>query len=172
MAMTQPPRQQPDADGPAGAATAYAAPRSDHDWPALEQVLTFRLAGERYGIAIGAIVEILKYRQATPVPRAEPVVHGIISLRGRIVTVIDGRRRLGLAPAEIGPTSRIVVVRDQGEPVGILVDQVLQVLKLPADAIKPPPATVAAAENGILGVCDTRQDSILILLDTEQFLRT
>jgi purine-binding chemotaxis protein CheW len=138
----------------------------------LTQVLTFRLAGERYGIAIGSIVEILKYRQATPIPRSGPVVHGIVSLRGRIVTVLDGRLRLGLAAAAISPATRIIVVRDADEPVGILVDEVLQVLKLRAGDIQAPPATVAsAAERGIRGVCDTRQDSILILLDMQGFLR-
>ncbi len=138
----------------------------------MTQVLTFRLAGERYGIPIGCIVEILKYRQATPIPRSEPVVHGIVSLRGRIVTVLDARRRLELHAAEIGPATRIIVVRDADEPVGLLVDEVLQVMKLPADAVKPPPATIrAAAERGIAGVCDTRQDSILILLDMQGFLK-
>ncbi|MFQ5669759.1 MAG: chemotaxis protein CheW [Acidobacteriota bacterium] len=136
------------------------------------QFLTFCLAGERYGIIIDSIVEILKYRQSTPIPRAPEVVHGIVSLRGHIVTVIDGRLRLGHSKAQVGPASRIIVVRDGAETVGILVDEVLQVMKLPADAIGPPPETVAqAGECGILGVCDTRQESILILLDVHEFLK-
>jgi purine-binding chemotaxis protein CheW len=170
--MEQNPRE--DANGLLieSAELGRSTPTRPEEAASLEQVLTFRLAGERYGIAIESIEEILKYRQATPIPRADIVVHGIISLRGRIVTVIDGRLRLGLPVAEIGSASRIIVVRTPGEPVGILVDEVLQVLKLPADAVKPPPATVEAPDKGIVGVCDTRQDSILILLDTEAFLST
>ena len=169
--MEQIPREEDNALTVDSAGTARSAPTRRSEMASLEQVLAFRLAGERYGIAIESIEEILKYRQATPIPRADIVVHGIISLRGRIVTVIDGRLRLGLPAAEIGSASRIIVVRTPTEPVGILVDEVLQVLKIPADAVKPPPATVEAPDKGILGVCDTRQDSILILLDTEAFLR-
>ena len=169
--MEQIPRETPQGGTRVPVESGGASRERREEMSALEQVLAFRLGGERYGIAIESIEEILKYRKATPIPRADAVVHGIISLRGRIVTVLDGRLRLGLPPAEIGSASRIIVVRTPGEPVGVLVDEVLQVMKLPVDAVKPPPATVEASDKGILGVCDTRQDSILILLDIEAFLQ-
>lgn len=135
------------------------------------QVLAFRLAGERYALDIQEIIEILKYRPMTPIPQASDLIHGIVSVRGRIITVVDGRIRLGLEAAEIGPASRIIVLRHGEEPVGLLVDEVLQVEKLPVDSIAPPPSTlVDAAARGIAGVCDTRQESILILLDREAVL--
>ena len=151
-------------DGPGESVTAEAAPST-------RQFLTFRLAGERFGISIDSIVEILKYRLATPVPRADPTVHGIVSVRGRIITVIDGRLRLGFPGGAVDPASRIIVVHDGDELVGVLVDKVIEVIRLPEDAVAPPPETVCdAAEKGILGVCDTREDSILILLDMNRFL--
>jgi len=135
------------------------------------QVLAFRLAGERYALDIQEIIEILKYRPATPIPQASNLIHGIVSVRGRIITVVDGRLRLGLEAAEIGAASRIIVVRHGEEPVGLLVDEVLQVEKLPLEGIAPPPSTlVDAAARGIAGVCDTRQESILIILDREAVL--
>jgi purine-binding chemotaxis protein CheW len=138
---------------------------------ALRQYLSFHLAGERYGIDIQDIVEILKYRPATPVPHANDLIHGIVSVRGRIITVVDGRRRLGLEAAAVGPAARIIVLRDGEESVGLLVDEVLQVEKLSPESISPPPNTLAdAAQRGIAGVCDTQQGSILILLDREAFL--
>lgn len=136
------------------------------------QVLAFRLAGERYALDIQEILEILKYRSATPIPQAADVIHGIISVRGRIITVVDGRVRMGLEAAEIGSASRIIVLRHGEESVGLLVDEVLQVEKLPVDSIAPPPSTlVDAAARGISGVCDTRQESILIILDREAVLK-
>jgi purine-binding chemotaxis protein CheW len=135
------------------------------------QVLTFRLDREHYGVDIGDIVEILKYRPATPVPQASPLVHGIVSVRGRIITVVDGRRRLGLSEAPVGRSTRIIVMRHGDESVGVLVDEVLQVERLPEDAVAAPPASLAAAaERGVAGVCDLRRDTLLVLLDRATFL--
>jgi purine-binding chemotaxis protein CheW len=138
----------------------------------LLQYLAFRLAGEQYGINIHEIVEILKYRPATPVPHAADLIHGIVSVRGRIITVVDGRLRLGLAADPVGPASRIIVLRDGDESVGLLVDEVLQVEKFSPESISKPPSTLTdAAKRGIAGVCDIEQGSILILLDREAFLK-
>lgn len=135
------------------------------------QFLTFALAGECYGISIDSIVEILKYRPATTVPRASSVVHGIVSVRGRIITVLDGRQRLGFDPGTVNAGTRIIVVHDRGEQVGLLVDEVFEVVKLAVEDIAPPPPTVAdALDKGIRGVCDTRDGSLLIILETERFL--
>jgi purine-binding chemotaxis protein CheW len=106
------------------------------------------------------------------VPRADPTVHGILSLRGRIITVLDGRLRLGLAAPAPDAASRIIVVRDGGESVGILVDEVIEVVRLTDEEVSPPPATLGpAVARGIAGVIDTRQGSILILLDPGRYLR-
>lgn len=136
------------------------------------QYLSFRLAGEQYGIDIHDIVEILKYRPTTPVPHATNLIHGIVSVRGRIITVVDGRRRLGLEAAAVSPATRIIVLRDDEESVGLLVDEVLQVEKLSPESTSSPPNTLTdAAQLGIAGVCETQQGAILILLDREAFLK-
>jgi len=138
----------------------------------LHQYLAFRLAGEQYAIDIHDIVEILKYRQTTPVPHAADLIHGIVSVRGRIITVVDGRRRLGLQAAAVSPAARIIVLRDGEESVGLLVDEVLQVEKLCPESMSAPPNTLTdAAQLGIAGVCETQQGAILILLDRKAFLR-
>jgi purine-binding chemotaxis protein CheW len=151
------------APGPARSNGPEPAPR--------RQVLTFRLDREHYGVDIADIVEILKYRPATPVPQASAMVHGIVSVRGRIITVVDGRRRLGLSEAPAGRATRIIVMRHGEESVGVLVDEVLQVERLPDDAVSAPPASLAAAaERGVAGVCDLRRDTLLVLLDRATFL--
>ena len=136
-----------------------------------EQLLSFRLGAEVFIIPIETIVEILRWRPVTPVPHAHPVVHGVLSLRGRIITVLDGRRRLGLAAPPPDARSRIIVMRDGDEPVGVLVDEVRDVLRLPADAVQPvPPGVGAATERGIAGVCDRGGDELLVRLDPARFL--
>jgi purine-binding chemotaxis protein CheW len=140
--------------------------------PAFErQVLTFRAGCEWYGIGIRDIVEILRYHPVTPVPGTEKAILGLLSRRGRIITVIDVRVRLGAPVIEPGPASRIIVTRDAGEEVGLLVDAVMQVVTLPEGGLKPPPAGIEKARAlGVIGICDAFAEAILVLIDLPAFL--
>ena len=85
------------------------------------QYVTFRLDDETYGINVMQIQEVLRYTEIAPVPGAPDYVLGIINLRGNVVTVIDTRRRFGLADAEVTDATRIVVMESSSQVMGILV---------------------------------------------------
>lgn len=102
----------------------------------VRELLAFVIADETYALALEAVREILKPPPVTPVPRAPRDVLGVISVRGRITTVVDLRRRLRARVDEIDKHSRILLVDDGDEIVGLLVDRVLQVHRLSDDEIE------------------------------------
>ena len=106
-----------------GAITPSATPTSDPD--ALREYLAFQLADEYYALPLGAIREILKPPAITPVPRTPGHVLGIISVRGRVTTVFDLRRKLRVAEAPHDKHTRVLLVDKGDEIMGLLVDRVL-----------------------------------------------
>ncbi len=87
------------------------------------------------------------------------------------MTVVDGRRRLGMPPGAVDDSARIVLLRHGEETVGLLVDRVLQVEKLAPENIKEPPATLSeSVQRGVQGVSECAEGSLLIVLDRRRFL--
>jgi len=113
--------------------------------------LTFLLAGEEYALDILRISEIIKVRPVTEVPRAPGFVTGIISVRGTIVPVLDLRLRLHLPAPVPGPAGRILIVTRNDEPFGLVVDEVVHVVRLHAEDIEPPPAAVGGQNAEFIG---------------------
>jgi len=110
------------------------------------EYLAFSLGNEAYAIEIGNIVEILKPLPITEVPRADPDVVGVMSVRGRLVTVLDLKRRFKLSRTfTMDKKSRILLVDAAFEELGLLVDEVLQVYRLSELEIEPP--TVLGSEQ-------------------------
>jgi len=112
----------------------------------LIQLVTFNLLGEEFGLPILDVREIIRMVEVTPVPHAPNFVEGVINLRGQILPVIDLRKRFGLEMKEMDDSTRIVVVEIRSSLIGLIVDGVKEVLRIPADTIAPPPQIVA---NGI-----------------------
>ncbi len=139
------------------------------DGPVSEWV-TFRLGGEKYGINVVQVREVLRNTEITPVPGAPDFVLGIINLRGNVVTVIDTRMRFGLPVREMDDSSRIVIIESDEQVVGMLVDSVAEVLDLKATDIEPAP-TVGNDQSAkyIQGVASL-EDELLILVDLEKLL--
>ena len=140
------------------------------DDPVLQWV-TFRLAGETYGINVMQVQEVLRYTEIAPVPGAPAYVLGIINLRGNVVTVLDTRSRFGLSPGEITDQSRIVIIEAAAKHViGILVDAVAEVVYLRQSEIETAP-NVGNEESAkfIQGVCH-KNDELLILVDLDKLL--
>jgi purine-binding chemotaxis protein CheW len=103
----------------------------------LSEYLSFLLAGEAYGVELTRIREILSSPPVTLVPRAPRDVLGVCSVRGLLVTVIDLRRRLRLEESPSTRRTRILLIQaDAGEVVGLLVDEVRQVVRFPASDIE------------------------------------
>lgn len=132
---------------------------------ALTQWVTFQLAGETYGINVTQVKEVIRLTEISPVPGAPDYVLGIINLRGVVVSVIDTRRRFGLAPRESTDDSRIVMIEMDGHIIGVLVDSVSEVVDLPkAEIDAAPNAGNADASRYIQGVT-TLDGKLLILVD-------
>ena len=102
-------------------------------------LLTFALDREEYGIPVTQVREVIRVNDITRVPQVPAHVRGVTNLRGRILAVVEIRTRLGLAEAVVTPSSRVVVVDVRGRTLGLLVDRVSQVTKVPADSVTPPP---------------------------------
>ncbi|WP_317931718.1 chemotaxis protein CheW [Halioxenophilus sp. WMMB6] len=139
------------------------------DDPILQWV-TFRLAGETYGVNVMQVQEVLRYSEIAPVPGAPPYVLGIINLRGNVVTVIDTRNRFGLMPGEITDNTRIVIIEADQHVIGILVDSVAEVVYLRQSEIETAP-NVGNEESAkfIQGVCH-KNDELLILIELNKLL--
>ena len=139
------------------------------DDPVLQWV-TFRLAGETYGINVMQVQEVLRYSEIAPVPGAPAYVLGIINLRGNVVTVIDTRHRFGLTSGEVNDNTRIVIIEAEGHVVGIMVDSVSEVVYLRQSEVETAP-NVGNDESAkfIQGVCH-KNGELLILIELNKLL--
>lgn len=135
-----------------------------------QQLVVFTLAGESYGVDIAKVSGIERMQEITRVPRTPPYVEGVINLRGRVIPVIHLRKLFSLDEGEITKETRIVVVDIGGQPIGVQVDEVTQVLTIPAETIEPPSAVIASADaDYLLGIAKLK-DKMIILLDLDKLL--
>jgi purine-binding chemotaxis protein CheW len=133
------------------------------------EYLAFVLAGDTYAVRIAYIAEILKPPPVTPVPRAPRDVIGVMSVRGRLVTVIDLRRRFRLAEHPADRRTRILLVEAGEEHIGLLVDEVLQVYRLAESEIEPAQVLGGDQPAHIAGI-GRPEGALLILLDLKPIL--
>ncbi|GJE42636.1 chemotaxis protein CheW [Methylobacterium soli] len=138
---------------------------------ALEQVVIFDVAGESYGVPVGAVREVLRVPATmTRLPRSPDLVVGAIDVRGTVLAVVDQRRRFGLPPGEPGPRRRIVVLEAGGTRAGLLVDGVSRMLRLEAAAIRPMPDFSGDAGNPVDRVATLNDGKLLPIVDAAALL--
>ena len=122
------------------------------------QLVVFDLANEVYGINIGTVREIIRMQTVTFVPDAPEFVKGVINLRGRVIPVVDLRKRFGLPVTEPTPESRVLVVDIAGNDIGVIVDAVTEVQRIAEASIEPAAALVTTEDSyyieGIAKVAD------------------
>jgi len=133
------------------------------------QLVTFKLASEEYGLPITKVQEINRLLPITKLPQTPSFMEGIINLRGRIIPVIDLRKRFQLPITEHNDDTRIIVVEINGQTVGVTVDAVTEVVRLSAADVEDPPASIAVDSRYINGVGKI-DDRLIILLDSNQVL--
>jgi purine-binding chemotaxis protein CheW len=137
---------------------------------AVEHLATFNLDREEYGVEVRLVQEIRRVSEITVVPRAPDFVRGVINLRGRILPVVDLKKKLGLGEVEIQKASRIVVVRLKERLIGLLVDGASQVLKVPMSRIEPPPDEVMSKGGDTIRGVAKLEGRLVILLDLNRVL--
>jgi len=134
------------------------------------QLVVFALASEYYGVDIGDVREIIRMQNITRVPGAPPFVEGVINLRGKVVPVVDLRKRLQLKVGDQTKDSRIVVIDLQGKDMGVIVDGVNEVLRIQLSAVEPPSSLVTNAESDYLRGIAKLENKMIILLDLSKVL--
>lgn len=132
------------------------------------QVCTFYLDGLLFGVEVQGVQEVIRYLEMTRVPRAPEVVEGLINLRGQIVTAIDMRGRLQLAPRPEGQLPMNVVVRGDEGAVSLLVDEIGDVLEVDEDLFERPPETLQGAAREMIQGAYKLKDQLLLILDIER----
>ena len=135
-----------------------------------KQLVVFDLADEGYGVDISSVREIIRMQEITRVPRAPDFVEGVINLRGRVIPVVDLRKRFGFTVTDWTKDTRIVVVDIAGQDIGVVVDAVTEVLRLAATSVEPPSSVITTADSEYLLGIAKLESRLIILLDLERAL--
>ena len=141
-------------------------------------LVTFRVGAEHFGMPISDVQEIVRIPTITHIPHAPGFVEGVINLRGRVITVVDMRKRLGQCSASSSrhagvagdKVGRILVVEAGGKLVGVIVDEVAEVIRLQAEMVEPAPQMVAGLSNQYINGIGKMEGKLLILIDIQKIL--
>ena len=137
----------------------------------LLQLVTFRIGEEEFGVDILRVQEIIRIMEITRVPKSPDFVEGVINLRGKVIPIIDLRKRFGLEVKEHDKHTRIIVIEMNNMIVGFVVDAVSEVLRIPADTVEPPPpAVMGGIDSEYISGVGKLEDRLLILLDLDKLL--
>jgi len=134
------------------------------------QVACFRLMDDLYAIDIMRIKEIIRPQKLTTLPKAPSFIDGVINLRGNVIPVVDLRKRFDMPPRPENSAMRLLIIKIASQSIGLVVDDVTEVITVQAKDIKPPPTvTDGMAVNYLLGVC-LSADALVMLLDIDRLL--
>lgn len=133
-----------------------------------QQLVVFDLAQEAYGVDINVVREIIRMQDITSVPKTLEFVKGVINLRGRVIPVVDLRKRFALPEAEHTKDSRIVVVDISGQDIGMVVDAVTEVMRIPNSSVAPPSAIITSTDSDYLQGIVKLESKLIILLDLDR----
>lgn len=135
----------------------------------LIQLVSFSLDHEEYGVDVLKVREIIRMPSITRVPNTPQYVEGVINLRGKVIPIINMRRRFGLTELEYDKQTRIMVMDIEGELMGFIVDSVSEVIRISSSEIQPSPAVVTSGidQECIAGVIN-QAERLLVLLDLQK----
>ncbi|PKN16063.1 MAG: chemotaxis protein CheW [Deltaproteobacteria bacterium HGW-Deltaproteobacteria-23] len=136
----------------------------------LLHLVTFQLGKEEYGVEIASVQEIIRATDITPVPGAPSHVRGVINLRGKIIPVVDLRTRFALPQAETSDSQRIVVVELCQKRIGMLVDSVSQVIKVPAGVVEEMPEEATSVDGNYIKGVGKLENRLVVILDLNKSL--
>jgi purine-binding chemotaxis protein CheW len=133
-------------------------------------IVGFQVGRETYGVPITSLHEIVRVPEITAVPDAPAYMEGVINLRGKIVTVVDLRKRFGKPAPEWNRRTRILVVEYRGRLSGMIVDSASEVLKIPESEIEPAPAMMQEGGLDCITGLGKHNGRLIILLDVSKLL--
>ena len=134
------------------------------------EYVTFTVAGQTFGVPVRTVRDVLNACEITRIPLAPPEVAGSLNLRGRVVTALDLRLRLGLAPRPAEAACMNIVVEHAGEPYSLVVDSVGEVLALPQTGFEPNPPTLDTEFRAVSDGIHRLDGQLLIALDVDRLL--
>lgn len=136
----------------------------------LLQLVTFNIAEEEFGVEILKVQEIIRMMNITRMPKAPEFVEGVVNLRGRVIPIIDLRKRFGMSSQEHDKHTRIIVIEINNVIVGFVVDSVSEVLRIPKDTVEEPPSIISGIDSEYISGVGKLEDRLLILLDLDRLL--
>ncbi|MGA8272502.1 MAG: chemotaxis protein CheW [Candidatus Sulfotelmatobacter sp.] len=133
-------------------------------------IVGFQIGRETYGVPITSLHEIVRVPEITAVPDAPDYLEGVINLRGKIVSVMDLRKRFGIKQVALKKGNRILVVEHAGRLAGLIVDSASEVVKIPSEDVEAPPAAFQEGGlNCVTGLGKVR-GRLVVLLDMSKLL--
>jgi purine-binding chemotaxis protein CheW len=137
---------------------------------AANQLISFAIGDDQYGVDIMAVREIKGWTSITPLPGQPEYVRGVLNLRGVIIPIVDLRCRFGQGFTEATPLHIVIVVQIEGKTVGLLGDRVLDIVSLDVAEIKPVPRIAQAQKQKFLSGLVTHEDAMIALIDLPNLL--
>jgi purine-binding chemotaxis protein CheW len=134
------------------------------------EYVTVTVGGQAFGVPIGRVRDVFLPERVTRVPLAPHDIAGLINLRGRMVTLIDMRRRLDLAPLDPGAQPMAVGVEQRGESYGLIVDAVGEVRQVAAESRDPNPVNLDPCWSRVAAGVHRLDDRLLVVLDVDKVL--
>ena len=136
------------------------------------EFVTFRIAGQLFGVSVAEIQDVFRPAGMTPVPLAGSEIAGVLNLRGRIVTAIDARARLGLPRSTKSRTSQLLAIGVErgGESFGLVVDEIGEVVRLQESDLEQNPVNLDATWSGVSRGVYRLDDRLLVIMDVDRML--
>jgi len=134
------------------------------------QFVSFMLDDVEYGVDILSVHEILRYPEITRLPNTPNFIKGVINLRGNVLPVVDVRLRFGFPKGNITDLTRIIVVETGGKQVGLLVDNVYQVVRIPVVNVDPPSDLITGVSEEFISGIGRLKDRLIVLLNMSHII--
>ncbi len=134
------------------------------------QFVTFNLNNEEYAVDILSVQEINRITEITKVPNSEHYVEGVVNLRGKVIPIINLRKKFGFEEKDRDDSSRIIIMEIQNITNGLVVDSVSEVLRIPASIIEPTPPMSADQNSQFIRGIAKLDGRLIILLDIDKLI--
>jgi len=133
-----------------------------------QQLLTFEVGGSRFALPVRLLHEVVRAVAIAPLPKAPPIVEGVINVRGTVVPILDIRQRFGLSPTPVAPEQHLLIAQSGGRVVALRVDRAVDLVSVDEAAIESAARVVPGAEY-VAGIAKL-PDGLIVIHDLERFL--